>query len=168
MKVDQIMTQQPVYISGKARAHEALTYANGQGVHYLLVVDGEEDLIGITCLCDVARAPVNDAVSTFAHTPVTYVMEGESAQEAARIMHDCAIGCLPVLRNPGEVVGVLTRHDLRDAGVLRELVHCASCGASHGLVDAGGGVPFCRACLESTPPPGTVGRRWYCTLGAGD
>lgn len=168
MNVEQIMTHNPVCIGTQAHAREALLLAHERGVHYLLVVDRDQDLAGITCLCDVMNARVNERVGEFAHTPVTYVIHGEPVTHAARIMRKCAIGCLPVLRDPGKVVGVLTRHDLQRAGVWTGRAHCVSCGSNHGLVDDGQGVSFCRACLESTPSPGTVARRWYCTLGDGD
>lgn len=168
MNVEQIMTHAPVCIDMQAHAHEALVLADERSVHYLVVVDRDNDLAGITCLCDVMRVGVNDVVGEFAHAPVIYVMQGESVERAASIMKQCAVGCLPVLREHGNVVGVLTRHDLQVAGALTTRAHCVCCGSNHGLVDHGQGVSFCRACLESTPPPGTVARRWYCTLGSGD
>lgn len=174
MQVDELMTESPVFVHGATPAHEAAVRAGEHGVHYLLVVDAEGDLRGITCLCDVGSADLKDPVGTFAHAPVTYVTSGQPAELAAQIMRDCGVGCLPVVREPGAVVGVLTRSDLRRAGVLgresRNMV-CAGCGSSHGL-SAGekraDGVVFCKACLESTPEPGTIARRWYCTLGDGD
>jgi CBS domain-containing protein len=150
MNVEQIMTHEPVCINAKAEAHEALMLANQQGVHYLLVVDEDNDLNGITCVCDVSKARVNEPVRSFAHAPVTYVMAGESAERAARIMRECAVGCLPVLRDPGQVIGVLTRHDLREVGALAPATPCAACGSVHDLIADDGGIWFCRTCLVPT------------------
>jgi hypothetical protein len=101
---------------------------------------------------------------------VTYVVPDDSLEQAAKIMCDCAVGCLPVVREPGQVVGVITRHDLRELGILgdAECPCCASCGTTHDLVKNAPNVLFCRSCLEATPEPGTIARRWYCTLGGGD
>jgi len=148
MNVEQIMTHEPVCIAAKAPAHEALVLANRQGVHYLLVVDEDNDLDGITCLCDVERARVTEAVRSFAHSPVTYVMAGETAERAARIMRECAVGCLPVLRDPGHVIGILTRHDLRAVGAMAPVRPCASCGSNHDLVEQDASIPLCRRCLR--------------------
>lgn len=148
MNVEQIMTHDPVCIAAKAQAHEALVLANRERVHYLLVVDEDNDLDGITCLCDVERARVNEVVRSFAHSPVTYVMAGESAEHAALIMQQCAVGCLPVLRDPGHLVGVLTRHDLRAVGALHANP-CACCGSNHDLVENERGLALCRRCLRS-------------------
>ena len=148
MNVEQIMTHDPVCIAAKARAHEALVLANRQRVHYLLVVDDDNDLDGITCVCDVDRARVNETVRSFAHSPVTYVMAGESATRAALIMKQCAVGCLPVLQDPGQVIGVLTRHDLRAAGAMDPVKPCASCGSNHDLVEDDRGLSVCRRCLR--------------------
>lgn len=149
MNVEQIMSRDPVCIAAKAQAHEALVLANRQRVHYLLVVDEDNDLDGITCLCDVERARVNQMVKAFAHSPVTYVMAGESAERAALIMQQCAVGCLPVLREPGHVIGVLTRHDLRVAGAMDPANPCACCGSNHDLVENDRGLALCRRCLRS-------------------
>ncbi|HEY6728027.1 MAG TPA: CBS domain-containing protein [Polyangiaceae bacterium] len=149
MNVEQIMSHEPVCIDAKARAHEALVLASRQGVHYLLVVGEDNDLDGITCLCDVERARVNESVRSFAHSPVTYVMAGESAARAALIMQQCAVGCLPVLREPGHVIGVLTRHDLRAVGAMDPANPCACCGANHDLVENDRGLALCRRCLRS-------------------
>ena len=169
--VNDLMTGHPVWIPDTARAHEALVLADTEGVHYLLVADRDKDMRGVICLCDVGRAGLNDQVHSFAHQPVTYVMSGEAAQDAVAMMSRCAVGCLPVLEAPGKVIGVLTRRDLIDAGLITlesGVTQCAACGSTHDLVSDGGGVKFCRDCLEVTPDKGTLERKWYCTLGGGD
>jgi CBS domain-containing protein len=168
LNVESLMTEPPVYIEGNARSHEAKSLADARNIHYLLVVDADEDLIGITCLCDVARAGVDDPVGSFAHKSITYVSAGEDAAKAAEIMQDCAVGCLPVIRAPGNVIGVVTRHDLIQRGLLDSVPRCAACGTTHDLPEQAEGARFCRACIEATPKPGTIARRWYCTLGDGD
>ena len=170
-KVNDLMTGRPIWIPDAARAHEALMLAETEGVHYLLVADRDKDMVGVTCLCDVARAGLNDRVQHFAHSPPTYVMSGESAQTAADMMRRCSVGCLPVLEDPGQVIGILTRHDLVEAGLFeleRGVTQCASCGSTHNLTRDGSGVKFCQDCLDTAPDKGTLQRQFYCTLGGGD
>lgn len=170
MRVDDLMTHRPVWIEDRAEAYVAGDLAQKEGVHYLLVVDGENDLSGMTCRCDLARAKVSERVGTIAHSPVTYIMKGERAERAAEMMRRCGVGCLPVLSHPGRVEGIITRHDLGEAGLWDwewGVSLCASCGSRHNLAREPEGVTFCRDCLESTPAPGTLKRRWYCTIGYG-
>ena len=168
--VDDLMSEHPIWVKGTMLSHEALAFARAEGVHYLLVGDNSE-LRCITCLCDISRAGVGEQVGSFAHSGVLSVQSGAPADSAAMIMRGCAIGCLPVLGDSGEVRGVITRSDLRGAGLIKEELgdtQCASCGSTHSLSRDGDGVVFCRDCLESTPEPGTIERRWYCALGGGD
>jgi CBS domain-containing protein len=170
MKVKDHMSKRLVFVPERMSAGSALAAAREKNVHYLLVVDPDNDLSGITCLCKIARMPVSDAVGSTASSPVTYVTPDDSLEQAAQVMHECSVGCLPVVEEPGRVIGVITRHDLRALAVLSadDTRRCAACGASHDLVGVGLNVPFCSSCLESTPPPGTVERSLYCTLGGGD
>jgi len=168
--VDDLMTERLSWVRGDMLSHEALAFAREEGVHYLLVGENSE-VHGITCLCDISRAGVGEEVESFAHAGVLSVPSGAPADSAVMVMGSCAIGCLPVLGDGGEVKGVITRSDLRGAGLIKEELgdtQCASCGSTHSLSRDGDGVVFCRDCLESTPEQGTVGRRWYCTLGGGD
>ena len=169
MKVREHMSKQLVFVPESMSAAAAFDIARQHNVHYLLVVDADNDLSGITCLCKISRTRVSDSVGSSASSPVTYVIPEDSLEQAAKIMHDCAIGCLPVVREPGQVVGVITRHDLLELGVLgdEDSQRCAACGATHGLVKSGL-ISFCETCLESTPRLGTVERVLYCTLGGGD
>src|SRR5690606_36533108 len=116
--VNDLMTGRPIWVPEAAHARDALVLAETEGVHYLLVADRDKDLAGVTCLCDVSRAGLEDRVKSFAHNPVTYVMSGESAENAVNMMSRCAVGCLPVLEDPGRVIGILTRHDLVQAGLI--------------------------------------------------
>lgn len=168
--VDDLMSERLSWVKGNVHSYEALAHAREEGVHYLLIGERSE-VRGITCLCDMSRAGVGEKVESFAHSDVLSVQSGVPADSAAEVMRRCAIGCLPVLGDQGEVKGVITRRDLRSAGFFKEDPsegQCASCGAVHSLARDGDGVVFCRDCLESTPKQGTMQRRWYCTLGGGD
>lgn len=168
IKVEDVMTGRLVWIADATEAYMAIDFAKREGVHYLLVVDRDSDLSGVICQCDMARAGVGERVGLFAHSPVTYVMEGEHAERAAEIMRRCGVGCLPVLAEPGRVTGIITRHDLGEAGFWDwewGVTLCASCGSRHDLVRDREGVNFCRGCLEATPGPESLRRQWYCDIG---
>jgi CBS domain-containing protein len=170
-KVNDLMTGHPIWIPGAARVDEASILARIENVHYLLVADRDKDLVGVACLCDLSRANADDRMATLAHSPPTYIMSGETVENAVAMMFRCSVGCLPVLEEPGQVIGILTRHDLVRAGFLeleRGVTQCASCGATHNLTRDGNGVKFCQDCLECTPDKGTLEREFYCTLGGGD
>jgi Mg/Co/Ni transporter MgtE len=170
MSVEEHMSKEVVFVRESTNAGAALAVAERENVHYLLVVDDAHQLAGVTCACALARAPVSDNVGSFAKSPVTCVLAGDTLERAAQVMQSWGVGCLPVVRAPGEVVGVITRHDLRRQGTLgdEEARRCAACGATHDLVEGEHQVPFCRSCLACTPEPGSVAREWYFTLGGGD
>jgi hypothetical protein len=80
-----------------------------------------------------------------------------SLNEAVAGMAALQIGCLPVVQK-GDLVGVITRGDLRRAGIDEALLgarYCASCGSPHGVCpDPRGAVEFCLDCLDrETPAP---------------
>jgi acetoin utilization protein AcuB len=161
-----------VAIKASEAPPEALSVAKRTGVHYLIVMDDDSELVGVVCRCDLRRAKVDDAVGGVTHAPPVLVSVHATAEDALTSMQQCGVGCLPVLDDEGRIIGVLTRHDLRVRGLLGDELgvdRCASCGTSHGLICSDGlGVVFCEECMERTPPVGTVAREMYCTIGGGD
>ncbi len=118
------------------------------GVRHLLVTDGGE-LVGMLCRCDLFAAgdrPVSERMST----EVFAIDAGGSLGEAVAAMSALKIGCLPVFMQ-SMVVGILTRGDLRRAGVEESLLgarYCSSCRSPHGVrkhprLD----IEFCLDCL---------------------
>src|SRR5262249_20076920 len=96
-------------------------------------------------------------VATCMSTQVACIEPAAWLDEAAEVMRERAIGCLPVVEED-RVVGIVTRGDLRRAGLPADDVAtavCASCHSqAHVRVDAKqGGVPFCLECLERAHPP---------------
>jgi len=71
--------------------------------------------------------------------------------EAVAAVATLQIGCLPVV-SAGELVGIITRGDLRRAGIEESLLgahYCASCRSPHGVcADPRGVAEFCLDCIE--------------------
>ena len=127
MNVYDVMTVHPGVILPKAPLAEALDQMRALGCHHLPVISAEQHLIGILSFYDCQRAlgdllkgieqPQNEKLAretcvASAMTPAPIVVEPDtSADEAARLMLEHVIGCLPVMR--GEtLVGIITRSDL--------------------------------------------------------
>ena len=158
--VRELMSRDPVLVDGRVTAHAAERVAAAGRVHHLLAVrDGR--LVGVLCRCDLASASPVDPIESFMHGEVVSAAPGDGAEQAARTMRERGVGCLPVLTASGELVGVLTRGDLRRAGVLPGVPGvdvCAACGQPYGLLPAGSpeGLVLCRACLLGPPREHTL------------
>jgi acetoin utilization protein AcuB len=125
-------------------------------IHHLPVVDNKGKLVGIVARVDLIHAEPSPAttLSVFeanylmAHMPIKDVMsrpitvtEDTPLEEAARLMVEKAIGCLPVLRGD-KLIGVITETDIFKAFV--EIL--------------GGGEPDLRVTLRSPDAPGELAR----------
>jgi acetoin utilization protein AcuB len=106
---------------------EARTFMDKREVHHLPVLDKNNTLIGIVTKEDLIKAGPSPATSldmyeisyllsklkveTVMSRDVVTVDENEVVEEAARIMADKGVGCLPVMRGP-LLVGIITDTDL--------------------------------------------------------
>jgi CBS domain-containing protein len=152
--VIDIASRNPVVIGPETVAWSAEHLAEQRGVHYLLVVDSYA-LQGVVCLCDLSLASASAPVKSCMHPLPTTVDDQATAMEAAELMSHCQIGCLPVVDWSGGLRGIVTRHDLKRAGILDEDVRtCASCGSTHGLTDVSGegDIQLCFRCGERQAP----------------
>jgi CBS domain-containing protein len=154
--VVNLMTPDPVVVGVETPVWQAALLAAERNVHHLLVVD-QYHLVGVICCCDLLRAGVDDEVGWHHHSPAVTVEDQETATAAYDAMQTNHVGCLPVVDWCGTLHGVLTRGDLRNAGLIacESDRHCATCGSTHGLPE---GVPgaslFCMVCLGQ----GAMGR----------
>jgi acetoin utilization protein AcuB len=167
--VSELMSRKPVLVDARAAVDAARSITEAHGVHHLLVVD-DSTLVGVVCQCDLAESMPGALVVRHMRSPVIWTCETDTLVQAASIMLECGVGCLPVLdERQGRLSGVLTRRDLRSAGILpgeRGVDLCASCGTSHRLraPDFPDLPVFCFECLDQAPP--SSGRRaTYFTLG---
>src|SRR5215207_3828605 len=127
MNVSDVMTVRPTTIASEATLAEAVETMREIGCHHLPVISAQNHLIGILSAHDCEQAlgesletpgsVVNLALAnatpvSMVMTPAPIIVEPDaSAHEAARLMLEHFIGCLPVMR--GEtLVGIITRSDL--------------------------------------------------------
>jgi acetoin utilization protein AcuB len=127
MIIARVMTKNPIFIHPDMPAAEARSFMDKREVHHLPVLDKNNTLIGIVTKKDLIKAGPSPATSldmyeisyllsklkveTVMSREVITVDENEVVEEAARIMADKGIGCLPVMRGP-LLVGIITDTDL--------------------------------------------------------
>ncbi|QTQ12494.1 CBS domain-containing protein [Treponema parvum] len=130
MRVKDIMTRNPVYISPSVSVTDAKALMMKQKISKLPVLDESKRLVGIITKNDLNRASPSAAttldmyeigyllskltVEKVMHKNVRTVSEDEVVEEAARIMIDNGIGCLPVMKGD-LLVGIITESDLFNA-----------------------------------------------------
>lgn len=128
MLVKNLMTQPVFTVSANTTVGDALELLKKKNVRHLPVVDAGMHLLGVTSEVDLLRVfPKNKCLSSFennllSRTPVDSVMRdrpltiaaGDTIEQAALIMRDHKIGCLPVLEGK-KLVGLLSRTDIIDA-----------------------------------------------------
>jgi acetoin utilization protein AcuB len=135
--------------------------ARSHDVRHLLVVD-EGAVIGVLCRCDLFPRPgADETVADRMSREVFAVPPGATLADAVAAMSGLGIGCLPVVAG-GLLVGVLTRGDLRRAGVPEALLgarRCGACGSLHGVRSHPrlGETDFCLDCLERDESAGEPG-----------
>jgi acetoin utilization protein AcuB len=131
MLVKYRMARNPITISPETSFPDAFRTIREKGIRYLPVVGKKGDLVGIVTQTDLLQASPSSATSLtvyelnylLAHLQVDEVMsspitvpEDAPLEEAARIMVENRIGCLPVMRD-GELVGIITETDIFKAFV---------------------------------------------------
>lgn len=163
MLVQDRMTRDPITIAPDASVHDAFRIVQDRGIHYLPVVDRRGKLIGIVTRTDLMRASPSAATTLAVHeanyllarlqvkdamtSPAITVFEDLPIEEAALLMVEKEISCLPVLRaegprGEGKLVGIITEGDIFRAFV--EIL--------------GGGVPVLRVTLRAPNVPGELAR----------
>jgi acetoin utilization protein AcuB len=127
MIISRVMTKNPVFVHPDASVTETRSLMAREKVGHLPVLDYNNALVGIITKEDMIKASPSEAttldmyeisylltkmkVSEIMTKKVLTVDEDEVLEEAARIMSDKSIGCLPVLRG-SLLVGIITDTDL--------------------------------------------------------
>lgn len=127
MNVSDIMTQKPATIRLNTTLREALELMDQVGCHHLPVLNGDNHVIGIISDRDCRTALnspyimrerwqdeelVNHIQVRMIMTPAPIVVAPDArAAEAARLMLQNRISCLPVMRDE-TLVGIVTRSDI--------------------------------------------------------
>jgi len=169
--VIDIATGNPVIVGPQTMAWAAEHLAEKRGVHYLIVLDGYR-LAGVVCCCDLFSAGAAALVNDCMRTELVTIDDQATAAEAARLMRDRDVGCLPVVDWTGALRGIVTRRDLARVGALdgEPTRACASCGSTHGVMwpEEGGSIAFCHRCIDHARPPRASIDEAYFVLGGGD
>ena len=127
MLVKDRMTPNPKTITPDTSFPDAFHIIREKKVRHLPVVDKRGKLVGIVAQADLLHASPSSAttlsvfetnyllsklqVQEVMSSPPITVPEDAPLEEAARVMVEHKIGCLPVMRD-GELVGVITETDL--------------------------------------------------------
>jgi acetoin utilization protein AcuB len=132
MIISRVMSKNPVYVHPDASVTETRSLMDKEKISHLPVLDKNNSLVGIVTREDLIKAGPSEAttldmyeisylltkmkVSEIMIKKVITVEEDEVVEEAARIMADRGIGCLPVMRG-SLLVGIITDTDLFHAFV---------------------------------------------------
>jgi acetoin utilization protein AcuB len=122
MLVKEMMRRPVTVVSVEATIGEAYQLLRDRGFRHLPVTD-QGRLVGVltdrdlrlatSSFCEVPRT-AGDPVSSVMSSPPLTADPLDPVEDAARIMREHKIGCLPVV-DGGELVGILTGMDLLDA-----------------------------------------------------
>ena len=128
MLVRELMTPKPIVVAPDMPVPDALSLMRGRKIHQLPVVDNKGKLIGIVTEQDLLHASASSVTTLsvweiptlLAKITVEMVMiknvvtvnEDTPVEEAARVMADKGIGCLPVMAAEGVMAGLVTKSDL--------------------------------------------------------
>src|SRR4029079_5012827 len=127
------------------------------GIDHLLVLENGT-LAGIVCKDDLRFAARNALVSECMSSPVLCIAPDTTLREAAQIMIEQNVSCLPVVTGTF-LVGMVTRDALATAGLGGEgrdqvPAICAACGSREKVRrdPRASGIPLCAECLGRTSP----------------
>jgi len=127
MIISRVMTKNPVYVHPDASVTEARSLMDREKISHLPVLDKNNTLTGIVTRKDLIKASPSQA-TTLDMYEISYLLtkmktaeimekkvitvdENEVVEEAALLMADKSIGCLPVMRG-SLLVGIITDTDL--------------------------------------------------------
>ncbi len=127
MIIETIMKRNPVYVTPDMNLTDVRELMNKEGLEKFPVLDEDSNLVGIITKKDLMKADPSSAttldmyelsyllskikVKKIMVKDVLTVLENEVIEEAARIMADKNVGCLPVMKDKA-VVGMVTETDL--------------------------------------------------------
>ena len=127
MIISKVMTKNPIFIHPDMTINEARSLMDKEKIGHLPVLNKNNDLVGLMTRKDFLKAGPSPATSLDMYE-ISYLLskmtikdvmekkiitvgENEVVEEAARIMADNGVGCLPVMR-ANLLVGIITDTDL--------------------------------------------------------
>jgi CBS domain-containing protein len=129
-QVTEVMGTELFTLTPDTVVASARRLAFDNGIRHLLVLDGGT-LTGIVCDEDLRTASRDALVGELMRTPVLCIAPDTTVDEAAELMDEHGVSCLPVVRG-SELVGLVTREALAlamGAGEAHADV-CVACGAT--------------------------------------
>ena len=112
MIVKDIMSSSPITVTPDTTVIEAEKLMSLNKIGRLIVVE-DDQIVGIISSSDlVVEQELNASIEKFMTRDVVMVKEDTSVQEAARHLTDNNIGCLPVLDEDDQLVGIITANDI--------------------------------------------------------
>lgn len=149
-----LIQRSPTVVAPTMKVQEAEQLCYELGIQHLAVVKNLREPLGVLCLCDLWRMNAEATVADCMSTPPQTVSSQTPIDSLAEIMRVQSVGCLLVLEG-GRVVGVVTRGDLRRAGILNpgDCHQCAACHTYHHVrQNAVTGTRLCVLCLDTWKP----------------
>lgn len=127
MTIEKAMSSKVVTLDARSTLLQATRTMKDNKIKHLPVVDGSGALVGIVTDRDLKRASASDATTLEVHEllylldkvtidsvmrkNVVTIEPGTALKQAAALMVEKGIGCLPVV-NGGQLVGIITRTDV--------------------------------------------------------
>ena len=128
MIIARRMTRNPVPATPDMSVGEASDLMRREKVHRLPVLDKNKNLVGVITEKDVLYASPSPATSLSIHEmayllsklkvkdlmtrDVVTITEDTTVEEAARLMVDQDLSCLPVVNATGKLVGIVSKSDM--------------------------------------------------------
>ena len=109
MIIAGIMTKNPVFVSPDLSVNDTKALMTREKIQKLPVLNKNNELVGIVTQKELLNA--GPSAANIMNKNVISVQETETIEEAARIMADNHIGCLPVMKGK-LLVGIITESDL--------------------------------------------------------
>ena len=117
IKVEEIMSRNPVIVSGELSVNEGAKLMKKRGVSTLLISE-DDKILGIVTDRDLVTKVLAEGVDynnvklmDIMSSPVITIRRGESISSAAKIMTRRRIRKLPVV-NGNKIVGILSENDI--------------------------------------------------------
>ncbi|WP_444998263.1 CBS domain-containing protein [Aliikangiella sp. IMCC44359] len=127
LTVEDVMTPKPITLSRYNSMADARKLMNEHGFRHLPVVDEQQQVIGLVSQRNIlansissqsyidakelAKIEVGTLVADFMTTEITTITQNTCITDAALLIHKKKFGCLPVVNNQNELIGIITDHD---------------------------------------------------------
>jgi CBS domain-containing protein len=150
-RVTEVMGTELFTLTPDTVVASAQRLAFDNGIEHLLVLDGGR-LTGIVCGEDLRTAARDSLVGEFMTSPVLCISPETTLDEAADIMEEHSVSCLPVVTGTS-LVGIVTRAGLAKVGLGSNVQVpadvCVACGSDKRVQrdPRAGLIALCADCL---------------------